>query len=538
MSAPPPGGAAGRVLRVVLGDQLSRGLSALADLDPARDVVLLAEVMGECTYVPHHRQKIVLVLSAMRHFARALSARGVAVDHVRLDDPANTGTLSGEVARAARRHGATRIIATHPGEWRVLQAMEGWEAETGLSVEIREDDRFLCDLGWFRRWAQGRKQLRMEFFYREMRRMTGLLLEPDGTPAGGAWNFDAENRKALPRDLQPPPPRRFPPDAITREVMALVEARFPGNFGSLEGFAWPVTARDADAALEDFVAHRLARFGDYQDAMAEGEPVLFHALVSTALNLGLLSPRACCEAAEAAWRAGRAPLNAVEGFIRQILGWREYVRGIYWLRMPGYAEANALGADRPLPWFWWSGETRMNCIRQVVRQTHELAYAHHIQRLMVTGNFALLAGLDPAAVNAWYLAVYADAFEWVELPNTHGMALHADGGLMASKPYAASGAYIHRMSDYCRGCAYDVKAATGEGACPFNFLYWDFMARHARRFAGNPRMAMPLRTLERMDPARVAAMRAQAAAFLSSPDMVSAPPGPGGNAPGPRRACA
>lgn len=505
-------------LRVVLGDQLSRDLSALADLDPKQDVVLLAEVMGECTYVPHHPQKIVLVLSAMRHFARALAARGVRVESIRLDDPANTGTLSGEVARAAARLRPARIVATHPGEWRVLEAMQRWEGETGLPVEIRDDDRFLCDLGWFRRWAQGRRQLRMEFFYREMRRMTGLLMDGD-EPAGGAWNFDAENRKALPKGLAPPAPKRFPPDATTREVMALVAARFGAHFGTAERFAWPVTAKDARAALDDFVAHRLAQFGDYQDAMATGEPMLFHALVSTSLNIGLLSPRECCEAAEAAWRAGRAPLNAVEGFIRQILGWREYVRGVYWHLMPRYAETNALEATRPLPWFWWSGETRMNCIRQVVRQTQEHAYAHHIQRLMVTGNFALLAGLDPAQVNAWYMAVFADAYEWVELPNTHGMAIHADGGVMASKPYAASGAYINRMSDYCRGCAFDVKSATGEDACPFNYLYWDFIARHAGRFAANPRMAMPLRTLEKMDPKRLAAMRAQAAAFLGGPEM-------------------
>ncbi|MCB4823921.1 cryptochrome/photolyase family protein [Roseicella aerolata] len=510
------------VLRVVLGDQCSRGLSALRDLDPARDVVLMAEVMGECTYVRHHRQKIVLVLSAMRHFARALAARGVRVDHVRLDEPGNTGSLAGEVARAAARHAPERIVCTFPGEWRVLQDMQGWEAATGLPVEIREDDRFLCDLGWFRRWAQGRRQLRMEFFYREMRRATGLLME-GAAPAGGAWNYDAENRRRLEAGVVPPAPRRCPPDAITREVMALVEARFPDHFGSLEGFAWPVTAREAETALADFIVHRLPRFGDYQDAMATGEPVLFHALVSTSLNLGLLSPRACCEAAEAAWRAGHAPLNAVEGFIRQILGWREYVRGIYWLKMPDYAGLNALGARRPLPWAFWSGETRMNCLKQVVRQTRDLAYAHHIQRLMVTGNLALLAGLDPAQVNEWYMAVYADAFEWVELPNTHGMALHADGGVMASKPYAASGAYISRMSDYCRGCAYDAKQSTGPAACPMNALYWDFVARHAQRFAANPRMAMPLQTLRKMDPQRLAALRETAAAFLAGPEMAPEP---------------
>ncbi|MBK1660966.1 cryptochrome/photolyase family protein [Paracraurococcus ruber] len=513
-------------LRVVLGDQCSRGLASLRDLDPARDVVLLAEVRGECTYVRHHKQKIVLVLSAMRHFAKALAARGVTVDYIRLDDPANTGTLAGEVARAAARHRPDAICCTHPGEWRVQEDMRGWEAATGIPVEIREDDRFLCDLGWFRRWAQGKdggkKQLRMEFFYREMRKQTGFLME-DASPAGGAWNYDAENRKRLGPGIAPPPPRRFPPDAITREVMALVEARFPGHFGSLEGFAWPVTAQQAEQALADFITHRLADFGDYQDAMATGEPVLFHALVSTSLNTGLLLPRQCCEAAEAALRQAKAPLNAVEGFIRQILGWREYVRGIYWLKMPDYAGLNALEATRPLPWFFWSGETRLNCLRQAIAQTRDLAYAHHIQRLMVTGNFALIAGLDPAQVNEWYMVVYADAFEWVELPNTHGMVLHADGGMLASKPYAASGAYINRMSDYCRGCDYDVKQSTGPTACPMNALYWDFIARHDRRFGSNPRMAMPLNTLRKMAPERVAALRATAQAFLAGPEMAPEP---------------
>jgi deoxyribodipyrimidine photolyase-related protein len=300
--------------------------------------------------------------------------------------------------------------------------------------------------------------------------------------------------------------------------MALVADRFGAHFGDVEGFAWPVTAKDATAALDAFIADRLPLFGDYQDAMAAGQPTMFHALVSTSINIGLLDPMAACRAAERAWQEGRAPLNAVEGFIRQILGWREYVRGIYWHLMPGYAQGNALDAHRPLPGFYWGAPTTMRCVEQTVAQTRDLAYAHHIQRLMVTGNFALLAGIAPAEINAWYLAVYADAFDWVELPNTHGMAIHADGGVMASKPYAASGAYINRMSDYCGGCAHDVKQATGPRACPFNFLYWDFMARHADRFAKNPRMAMPLRTLAKMDPKKVAAMRADAARFLATLD--------------------
>ena len=504
-------------VRMVLGDQCSRGLSSLHDLDPGRDVVLMAEVDAECTYVPHHKKKIVLVLSAMRHFARALRARGVRVDYVTLDDPANTHTLRGEMLRAVARHGAARVAVTESGEWRLEQDMRGWQDAAGVEVDIRDDTRFLCRKQEFRAWAGGKTGVRMEFFYREMRGRHDVLLEAD-KPAGGRWNYDAENRKPLPGHMVMPEVPRFPPDAITQEVMALVASRFSSHFGDVDGFALPVTAHDAEAALADFVEHRLAQFGDWQDAMKAGEGTLFHALVSTSINCGLLQPLQACQVAEAAWRNGEAPLNAVEGFVRQILGWREFVRGMYWLHVPEYRSMNTLGAARPLPPFYWTGDTRMNCLHHAITDTKAHAYAHHIQRLMVTGNFALIAGLAPDEVDEWYLVVYADAYEWVEMPNVRGMALHADGGLMGSKPYASSGAYINRMSDYCRGCHYDVKDAAGERGCPFNALYWDFMARHRERFASNHRMSMTVRTLERMDPARLGAIRARAAGFLAAMD--------------------
>ncbi len=505
-------------LRIVLGDQCSAGLSALSDLDPAADVVLMAEVTAECTYVKHHPKKIVLVLSAMRHFARALQARGVAVDYIQLDDPANTGSLRGEMLRAVARHRPDRVVATEPGEWRLAEDMRAWHEVSGLETDIRDDDRFLCRIQEFRAWTRGRGAFRMEFFYREMRRRYGLLMDDDA-PAGGQWNYDPENRKPLPKHLSPPPPPRFPPDDITSAVMALVARTFPDHFGSVDGFALPVTHHEASAALQDFVRNRLPQFGDWQDTMKAGEGTLFHALVSTSLNTGLLSPLEACRSAETAWRDGAAPLNAVEGFIRQILGWREFVRGVYWLKMPDYAHLNSLGATRRLPGFYWSAETRMNCLHHAIADTRDHAYAHHIQRLMVIGNFALLAGLHPDDVDEWYLIVYADAYQWVEMPNVRGMALHADGGIMGSKPYAGSGAYINRMSDYCRGCHYDVRQATGERGCPFNALYWDFIARHRDRFAQNPRMAMPVRNLDRMDPARLAAVRARAAGFLAAMDQ-------------------
>jgi deoxyribodipyrimidine photolyase-related protein len=502
-------------LRFVLGDQLSRGLSALSDLDREADVVLMAEVAEETTYVPHHPKKVAFILSAMRHFAGALEQDGVTVDYVTLDDPANTGSFTGELTRAVARHRPDRVVVTEPGEYRVERAMSGWEADLGLPVEIRVDDRFLCSRQEFESWANGRKQLVMEFFYREMRKRTGILM--DGKePMGGEWNFDKENRKKPPKTLEVPTAPSCAPDRITQEVLALVSERFSGHFGDLDGFGFAVTAEDAEALFETFLTERLPLFGDYQDAMKAGEPFLFHAVISPYLNVGLLDPRYVIERVEQAGRDGAAPLNAVEGFIRQILGWREYVRGIYWLKMPGYAETNALKADRPLPGFYWTGETDMHCLAEAIGQTKREAYAHHIQRLMVTGLFALLIGADPEEVNAWYLAVYVDAFEWVELPNTHGMILYADGGLLGSKPYAASGKYIDRMSDYCRGCRYDVKQQTGPDACPFNALYWRFLLRHQDSLRGNRRMALIYKSLDRFEDAKRAALKDQADQFLET----------------------
>ena len=481
-------------LRLVLGDQLSTNLSALADIDCANDVVLMLEVEEECRFVPHHQQKIVLFLSAMRHFALELRQRGVRVDYVRLDDRANTGTLTSELKRALTRHRAQRLVLTQPGEWRVEAMAEDWSRRFGLPVDLRPDSRFFSTRARFRAWANGRRSWRMEHFYREMRREHVVLMDGN-QPAGGKWNFDTENRKRLPVGLHLPSRRRFAPDSTTREVIALVADRFGEHFGTLESFDWPVTRAQAQKTLDDFATNALPWFGDYQDAMKAGAPFLYHSLLAAALNIGLLSPREVCAAAEESWRAGRAPINAVEGFIRQILGWREYVRGVYWTLMPGYADANALEAHRPLPVFYWTGETDMRCLREAFATTREHAYSHHIQRLMVTGNFALLAGIAPREIERWYFAVYADAVEWVEMPNTLGMAVFADGGRMASKPYAASGAYINRMSDFCTGCSYNVTLKTGPRACPFNYLYWAFLIRNQKFLENNPRMSMPYRTL-------------------------------------------
>lgn len=509
-----------RALIPILGDQLSFDLSSLNGADPASSVILMMEVADETTYVKHHRRKIAFILSAMRHHAQALRAVGWRVDYVALDDPGNTGSFTGEVGRALVRTGADRIVVTHAGEWRVQSMLESWETLFGVPVDIRPDTRFVAPPGIFARWTEGRRQLRMEYFYREMRRVTGLLVE-DGKPVGGEWNYDRDNRKPAGDDLVMPALPHFAPDAITRDVLALVAERFDDHVGSLEDFGIAVSAADARSAQAHFLKTALPRFGDYQDAMLTGEPFLYHAHLSFYLNIGLLDPLALCRAAEAEYRGGRAPLNAVEGFIRQIIGWREYVRGIYWWAGPDYGMRNFLKAKRRLPAFYWTGETDMHCMAQSIGQTLDLAYAHHIQRLMVTGNYALLIGADPDDVDRWYLEVYADAYEWVEQPNTRGMSQFADGGLLGSKPYASSGAYIDRMSDYCRHCRYDVKVRTGPDACPFNALYWDFLARNRDRLGSNRRLAMPYRNWDRMAVSTQKELRAQAAAHLSHLDALA-----------------
>jgi deoxyribodipyrimidine photolyase-related protein len=502
-----------RAIRFILGDQLTRSVASLNGLDKANDVVLIVEVQDEATYVRHHKQKIAFLFSAMRHFADSLRREGINVDYVCLDDPANTGSFTGELERAVLRHKAAEVFVTEPGEWRVWEMMLDWRERFDVPVHIREDDRFLCSRDAFARWAEGRKQFRMEFFYRDMRRKTGLLMDGE-EPEGGQWNYDPENRKSLPVRFQPPKRLRFEPDATTRAVLDLVNTRFGDHFGDLEPFGWAVTREGALQALDHFIAVCLGSFGDYQDAMKAGEDFLCHSVISPYLNAGLLTALEVAEAAEAAYRQGKAPLNAVEGFIRQVIGWREFVRGIYWTKMPGYITTNHLGAKRGIPAFFWTGETEMHCLRDCIRTTRQHAYAHHIQRLMITGNFALLAGIAPQDVEEWYLVVYADAYEWVELPNVHGMALHADGGILGSKPYAASGAYIDRMSDYCGACVYDPKIKSGPKACPFNYLYWGFLIENEAMLAKNPRMAMPYRTLAKMTEARRSEIAGESKAFL------------------------
>ncbi|TWI87330.1 deoxyribodipyrimidine photolyase-related protein [Roseibium hamelinense] len=479
----------------------------------------MMEVVEEATHVRHHKKKIAFIFSAMRHFARELSEKGWAVHYIKLEDSDNAGSFSGEVLRQCKILKPERLGVTEPSEWRVLEDVKTWQSDLGIPVDIFTDTRFLCPLPKFTSWAKGRKQLRMEYFYRDMRRQTGLLMNDDGKPGepiGGKWNFDTENRKPAKADLFMPEPKRFEPDQVTQEVLDLVNNRFGHHFGDLEPFWFGVTTQQAHEAFEHFLQTALPHFGDYQDAMLKGEKFLYHAVTSLYLNIGLLDPLEMCSAVEEAYKAGDVPLNAAEGFIRQIIGWREYVRGIYWLKMPDYASGNFLNATRDLPEFYWTGDTDMACLKAAIKQTREEAYAHHIQRLMVTGNFAMLIGVDPKQVHEWYLTVYADAFEWVEMPNTIGMSQFADGGLLGSKPYASGGNYINKMSDYCGDCAYKVSKKTEPDACPFNALYWTFLARNETKLKGNPRLAQMYATWSRMSAQKQTAYLNASEKFLAS----------------------
>lgn len=509
-----------RNLVLVLGDQLDPRSSAFDGFDAAEDAVWMAEAAAEAGYVPSHKARIVLFLSAMRHFRAVLEKQGLVVHYRALEDPENRGTLALELEAACRGVRPRKLVIVEPGEWRVREDIRKAARAAGVDLEIRGDRHFLVSREDFDRFARGKKQLRMEPFYRGMRCRTGLLMA-GGKPEGGRWNYDADNRGAFPKagPGKIPAPLSFSPDAITREVIDLVERRFAGHPGSLRRFDWPVTAGQAEKALQDFVENRLALFGPFQNAMWTGQPWLYHSRLSSSMNLKLLDPRTAVKAVAEAYGRRSASLACAEGFIRQVIGWREYVRGIYWRHMPDYVGMNALEASLPLPSFYWTAQTEMNCLREVIGQTLAYGYAHHIQRLMVTGLFALLLGVAPREVHRWYLAVYVDAVEWVELPNTLGMSQFADGGIMASKPYAATGKYINRMSNYCGGCRYDPGRTDGESSCPYTILYWDFLLRNRARLARNPRMGLQLRNADRLAPAEAKRIRRKADALRDAIDF-------------------
>jgi len=503
-----------RNLVVVLGDQLDAEASAFDGFDAKQDAVWMAEVAEESEHVWTSKPRIAVFLAAMRHFRDAQKKLGRRVNYVELEEDGNTQTLAGELARTVSELKPERLIMTEAGEWRVQEAMTALAKKVNRPLEVRDDRHFFQTRADFAAHAEGRKMLRMEFFYREVRRKHRVLLDKNGEPEGGEWNYDHDNRGAFKKGGPAAEKLKAPwlsqPDATTRAVLAMVEKRFASHPGELKDFAWPVTPETARATLADFIEYRLPNFGQFQDAMWTKEPWLFHSRISAAMNLKLLNPREVVAATERAFREGRVHLASAEGFIRQILGWREYVRGIYWLKMPAYAGLNALGAKEKLPDFYWTGKCEMNCLKQSIGQTLEHGYALHIQRLMVSGLYALLLGVEPPKVHGWYLAVYVDAVEWVELPNVLGMSQYGDGGIMASKPYAATGKYIDRMSNYCAGCRFDPAKSVGAEACPFTTLYWDFLLRHEPLLAKNQRMALQVKNIARLGESERAAIRARA----------------------------
>lgn len=501
-----------RNLILVLGDQLDLESPLIKNMDPNVDRIWMAEVEEESVHVWSHKQKIVLFLSAMRHFRDTLSERGLPLLYTEMKEGADSFALC--LRNTLEEYDVESVTVLRPGSWRVLESIQSVCKQSSVTFKICEDEHFFTSPKDFKSFAENRKAIRMEYFYRGLRKQYNILME-DGEPIGGLWNFDKENRKAFSKSGPDSPYQghRHEPDLITKDVITLVEKKFPNHPGRLDSFYWAVTREQALKDLTDFIEYRLPHFGTHQDAMWKNEPWLFHSLLSSSLNLKLLGAKEVVKAAEQAYFDKEIPLAAVEGFIRQILGWREYVRGVYWTYMPEYIEKNALSASAALPEFYWTGETEYECLKQSIGQTLDYGYAHHIQRLMVTGLFALLLGVDPKAIHKWYLGIYIDAVEWVELPNVAGMSQFADGGLMASKPYVATGKYINRMSNYCASCPKNPEKRVGPDACPFTTLYWDFLIRHEDELKKNQRMQLQLRNLNRLSDEDRLEIREQAKTF-------------------------
>jgi len=488
-----------RTLAFVLRDQLDRNASLLGALDPATEAVAMTEADVNRDRYPEHKQRLALSLAAMRHFRDDLRDQGVTIHYERADADGRSDGPADFLRRQIDAHQPERVRVTEPGRYALRERLSETCEEAGVAFDVVSDDHFLCPPDRFDAWAEGRSELTMEYFYREQRRAYNVLLTDDGDPVGGEWNYDDDNQESFGADgpgMTPPPPSHAPDDVL-QNAIETVQRAFPDAPGSLDDFGWPTTPDQARKALADFVEHRLPHFGTYQDAMWTGRPFLYHSRLSAALNLKLLDPMTAIRAAEEAYYDDHAPLNAVEGFIRQILGWREFVRGVYWRYAPDYVERNALDATEDLPDFYWTGDTDMRCLSECVGQAREHAYTHHIPRLMVIGLFGLLYGIDPQQMNEWHEAMYIDAWEWVSTPNMVGMALYADGGVVGSKPYTASGKYINRMSNYCSHCRYDPDRATGEDACPFTSLYWNFLTRHQEQLSGNRRMNFQLANVRR-----------------------------------------
>ncbi len=509
-----------RHLVLVLGDQLDHESTAFDGFDAKQDVVWMSEVEEECTRVPAHKLRIAYFLSCMRHFRDELAEKGYEVEYHELQrrPSDDLGRSHRErLSAVVNRRRPDKLVVVQPGDFRVLDNLRTEADALGVELEVRPDRHFFCSPEEFADWADGRKELVMEYFYREMRKRHDVLLTSDGKPVGGEWNFDKENRETFGRKGpgEVKGPHRFWTDAVTDEVVELVEHRFGDHPGTLENFDLPVTHEKAREMLRDFIRDSLPDFGTFEDAMWTDEPFLYHSRLSAPLNLKLISARECVELAVEAYEDGHAAINNVEGFVRQILGWREFIRGVYWLKMPEYADLNALDQRLPVPTFFWDGETDMTCVRQSMKHVVQHGYAHHIHRLMVLGNLAQTLGVHPYAFHGWHVAMYVDAVDWVSLPNTLGMSQYGDGGVVGTKPYCSTGNYVDRMSNFCKQCPYDPKKRTGDDACPFSTLYWDFLDRHAEAFENNHRMGFAMKNLSkrREDTEEMQAIRDRAEAL-------------------------
>ena len=503
-------------LKLILGDQLNH-FHSWWDEDPSAFTVLIVESKDEATYVNHHVQKVIAFFLAMRNFAEWLESKGFKVKYVKLDDKSNSGSIGDNVLAELK---SGRYDAFHyqlPDEYRLDQNLEKLKDSLDIPVETFDTEHFYTSRGELTEMFEGKKTFLMESFYQKMRKKHGVLMDGD-SPEGGKWNYDKQNRKSLPKDHKVTEPKLFKSDVT--DLVDLLEAEKIKTIGRIEpnNFLWPVTRSQGLAMLRFFIDECLEDFGDYQDAMKGDEWSMYHSRLSFCMNSKLLSPKEVIERVEEAYHSNKSKysLASVEGFIRQILGWREYMRGIYWAKMPDYADLNYFNHKRKLPSWFWNGETKMNCMAKAINQSCDYAYAHHIQRLMITGNFALLAGIDPDEVDAWYLGIYIDAIEWVEITNTRGMSQFADGGIVGTKPYVSSANYIDKMSDYCSGCHYDKKKKTGEGACPFNSLYWDFYHRHREKLENNPRIGFVYNTLGKMDRKKIGDLLEQADKYLKA----------------------
>jgi len=507
-----------KTLRVVLGDQLNEKHSWWKD-DPSTYIVLMVESLSETNYVWHHIQKVVAFFLAMRHFAEKLEKKGIEVIYLKLNDDRNKQNFSDNIREILKVSSFDKWAYLLPDEYRLDKELKELSAELDLPFEVADTEHFLSERGDLSKHFKGKKTFMMESFYRMMRKKYDILMDGD-EPVRGHWNFDKENRKSLPKDVKIPAPKVF--SRKVQEIVDMLEKKQVKTIGRIDPdcFIWPVTREENLQMLDFFANELLDNFGNYQDAMKKGEWSLYHARISFGMNVKLIGPLEVIQKVEERWRINskNVPLAAVEGFIRQILGWREYMRGVYWAKMPDYAELNFFGHSRKLPSWFWTGETKMQCLSQAINQSLDYAYAHHIQRLMITGNFALLAGIDPDEVDAWYLGIYIDAIEWVEITNTRGMSQYADGGLVGTKPYVSSANYIDKMSDYCSGCHYDKKKKVGDKACPFNSLYWNFYDRHRDKLEDNPRIGFVYPTLNKMKGDDRAELIEQAGKYLGDLD--------------------